>query len=85
MDSDNATANRMHIEGAQNAAPVVQEMVDELGETHAGADVGAVEDAVQEKWVDTFGEVAAPLDQDTAAEIAEHLSEGTEIKIVPPA
>ncbi|MDQ1734464.1 MAG: hypothetical protein QOH56_715 [Pseudonocardiales bacterium] len=85
MDSDNATANRMHIEGAQNAAPVVQEMVDELGETHAGAEVEVVEDAVQEKWVDTFGEAAAPLDQEIAAEIAEHISDGTEVKIVPPA
>jgi molybdopterin converting factor small subunit len=85
VDSDNPTANRMHFEGAHNATPVVQEIVDEVAEEQTGAEVEQVEAAIQDKWADTFGEAAAPVPDEDAAEMAQHISDGTEVKIVPPA
>jgi molybdopterin converting factor small subunit len=84
VDSDNATANRMNIEAGHNAAPVVQGIVDELSESHAGEEKEKVEEAVQEKWTDAFGEAASPLDEQDSAKLAHHISEGDDITIVPP-
>lgn len=85
MESDNATANRMNIEAAENVSPAVQEIVDELAETHEGRDSEEVAAAVQDKWSEKFGEVAEPVDEGDAAEIAQHIAEGNDVTIVPPA
>ncbi len=82
--SDNATANRMGLQAAETASPVVQEIVDELATTHEGGDVEEVADAVQEKWTEKFGDEVAPIPEDAAAEIAEHIAAGNEVTIVPP-
>jgi hypothetical protein len=82
--SDNATANRMNLEAAANASPVVQEIVDELGETHEGVDVAEVTEAVQEKWADRFGPDATPIEHEHATEIAESISAGDDVTIVAP-
>lgn len=84
MDSDNATANRMNIEAAENASPAVQEIVDELSETHEDKAVNEATEAVQDKWSEKFGAAAAPIPDDHAVELAEHVSQGEDVTIVPP-
>ncbi len=82
--SDSATANRMRIEAAETAAPSVQEIVDELSDSHEGEDVEVVADAVQEKWTEKFGEQATPIPDEDAVVIAEHIAAGDGVTIVPP-
>jgi major membrane immunogen (membrane-anchored lipoprotein) len=84
MDSDNATANRMNLEAAGNASPVVQEIADELVETHEGAAVDEVTEAIQDKWTEKFGEDVVPIEESDAAELAEAISAGEDITIVAP-
>lgn len=83
-DSDNATANRMKLEAAANASPTVQEIVDELAETHEGRDVEEVTEAVQEKWTEKFGEQATPIEDEPAEVLAEHIAQGDDVTIVAP-
>jgi hypothetical protein len=82
IKSENATVNRMANEASDHVADTVQEVVDEVAETHSGKDVGEVVDAVQEKWAAKVGDVA-PLPEHKAAEYAQHISDGKNVTVVP--
>lgn len=82
-ENGNATANRMTVEASEHVAGTVQEIVEEVAETHAGAAPEQVAEAVQEKWTDKVGEAAPPLGDDKAAEYAEHIVEGKDVTVVP--
>jgi hypothetical protein len=83
MKSDNASANRMANEASENVAETVQDIVEELAETHTGKDPEEVADAVQEKWTERQGDAFPPLHDDKAAEYAEHISQGSDVTVVP--
>jgi hypothetical protein len=83
MKSDNATANRMVKEASESVAGTVQEIVEELGETHTGEEPDEVVGAVHEKWTAKVGEATPPLSEAKAVEYAEHISEGNDVTVVP--
>jgi hypothetical protein len=82
VKSENATVNRMANEASEHVADTVQEVVDEVAETHSGKDVDEVVEAVHEKWAEKVGDVA-PLPDHKAVEYAAHISEGNNVTVVP--
>jgi hypothetical protein len=83
VKSENVTANRMATEASEHVTDTVQEVVDEVGETHAGKDPAEVVEAVQEKWSAKVGDAAPALPDHKATEYAHHISEGNNVKVVP--
>jgi hypothetical protein len=83
MKSENATANRMANVASENVAGTVQDIVEELGDTHTGKDPEEVVEAVQQKWAEKQGDIVPPLPEDKAVEVAEHISEGNDVTVVP--
>ena len=78
------TANRMHIEAAENSAETLQDIVADVAEGAQGEPVPAIAGELQDRWSEHYGEAAADLPDDTATEIAEHLSSGTDVTVAPP-
>jgi hypothetical protein len=83
MKSQNATANRMVNEAAEHVAETVQGIVEEVADTHVGADSDDIVDAIQEKWTEKQGDAVPPLHDEKAAEYARHISEGNRVTVVP--
>ena len=83
MKSNNVTVNRMADVASENVANTVQEVVDEVAESHGGGDVDAVTEAVQVAWAAKAGEAAPPLPEHVAAEYAHHISRGNDLTVVP--
>jgi hypothetical protein len=83
MKSENASANRMATQASEDVAETVQDIVEEVAETHTGKHPAEVADALKEKWVEKQGDAAPPLHPDKAAEYANHISRGRDVKVVP--
>lgn len=83
MTSENVSANRMANQASERVADTVQEIVEEVAETHSGKPQEEVASALQEKWTEKHGEATPPLSPDKADEYAEHISDGTDVTIVP--
>lgn len=84
MADEDAVANRMHVEAAENAAATVQDMVDELADERAGDPPAAIADELEDKWSEHYGDTAAPIADETANTIAEQVSRGEDVTVVPP-
>lgn len=82
-EDGDSTATRMAKEAAQNHAETVQEIIDEVGASHAGARPGQVKEALESAWADKLPDGAPPLPADKAAEYAEHISRDRNVVVVP--
>jgi hypothetical protein len=81
--SENVTANRMADEASVHVADTVQQVIDEVADTHSGRDVDEVRDAVQENWTSKVGDAGPALPDPLAADYAQHISKGNNVKVIP--
>ncbi|MGB8652851.1 MAG: hypothetical protein WCD35_19560 [Mycobacteriales bacterium] len=79
----NATAGRMAKQAQEGTAATLDDIATEVADELPGADPGTVEAEVQRRWAERAGEAAAPLPQDLAGTIAEHVSAGADVTVVP--
>lgn len=82
-DEGNATATRMAKEAAERHAETVQEIVDKVADSHAGAPLARVKGALQDRWADKLPDSAPPLPADKADEYAGHISAERDVVVVP--
>lgn len=78
------TANRMHVEAAENSAQTLQEIVDDVGDDAEGEHPADVAEELRDQWSDRYGEAVPDLPAETAEEIADHLVAGEDVTVVPP-
>lgn len=81
-DDDNATAIRMAKQAAERHAETVQEIVEEVATSHAGAPQAQVEHALRQTWADKLPASAPPLPDEKAEEYAEHISADRNVVVV---
>jgi hypothetical protein len=72
----------MSIEAARQTRATVQEIVDELVQTHRGIRPDKIVQALQVRWTARLGHASPPLDTHKAIEYANHISKGNSVTIL---